>query len=286
MPEKQYFEEYIFSKLPFDPEAETIHVEHFFDSTWQGGYGMTGELQKSVIYSLILKGRAVCTTGDQRAVEVHEKMFYSTAMCGSGHRTWKVPKGEIWQRKSICVRRTPLHDLLEQRLLAAFDGPMELHEPARVEAILDDFRNILKQSLPDPAVLSGMFLRLVCEVLAQQNPVQEPAVLKAGEAYIRRHFARHEITVEAIASAAGASGRTLSRIFRTCRNCTPMEMVWHLRLEHAALLLIHTGDPVKTIADRCGFSGANFMIRQFRKKYGLTPLEYRRTHGRRPELRA
>lgn len=47
------------------------------------------------------------------------------------------------------------------------------------------------------------------------------------------------------------------------------------RLQHAAAELISTDDTITQIALRCGFSDSNYFKDVFKKKYGVTPREYR-----------
>lgn len=48
-----------------------------------------------------------------------------------------------------------------------------------------------------------------------------------------------------------------------------------IHIEHAAAELISTDDTITQIALRCGFSDSNYFKDVFKKKYGVTPREYR-----------
>jgi len=39
---------------------------------------------------------------------------------------------------------------------------------------------------------------------------------------------------------------------------------------------IRLGSKLDAAARRCGFAGANYLCRLFRRQYGLTPLQFRR----------
>jgi AraC-like DNA-binding protein len=49
------------------------------------------------------------------------------------------------------------------------------------------------------------------------------------------------------------------------------------RLQRAAVLLQSTGANIEEIADQCGFLDPNYFARLFKRKYGKTPGEYRKS---------
>lgn len=88
----------------------------------------------------------------------------------------------------------------------------------------------------------------------------------------------HPITSADIAAAAGFSPNYLSRKFRENAGVGVHEYLVFTRLQHAALELISTSDSITQIALRCGFSDSNYFKDAFKKKYGMTPREYRKAH--------
>jgi AraC-like DNA-binding protein len=56
---------------------------------------------------------------------------------------------------------------------------------------------------------------------------------------------------------------------------TPTELVLHLRLRHATLLLSAGSESVGEIAVRCGFGSFAYFSTAFRRQYHVTPREYR-----------
>ena len=85
-----------------------------------------------------------------------------------------------------------------------------------------------------------------------------------------------EITAADIARAVGYSPNYLSRKFRETAGLGVHEYLMFIRLQHAALELLSTNDSVTDIALRCGFSNGNYFKDAFKKKYGVTPREYRK----------
>lgn len=88
----------------------------------------------------------------------------------------------------------------------------------------------------------------------------------------------HPITSADIAAAAGFSPNYLSRKFRENAGMGVHEYLVFTRLQHAAMELISTDDSITQIALRCGFSDSNYFKDAFKKKFGMTPRDYRKSH--------
>ena len=84
------------------------------------------------------------------------------------------------------------------------------------------------------------------------------------------------ISAADIASAAGFSPNYLSKRFREAAGIGVHEYLMFVRLQHAALDLVSTGDSITEIALRSGFSDSNYFKDAFKKKYGVTPSAYRK----------
>ena len=54
-----------------------------------------------------------------------------------------------------------------------------------------------------------------------------------------------------------------------------MQYIRRLRLGKAKDLLINTDESIKDIAWKCGFADISHLSNSFKKKYGLSPIEYR-----------
>ena len=56
---------------------------------------------------------------------------------------------------------------------------------------------------------------------------------------------------------------------------TPGQYLTGVRLEAAKLLLARREYPLEVVASLCGFSGANYLCRVFKKATGQTPAAFR-----------
>lgn len=81
--------------------------------------------------------------------------------------------------------------------------------------------------------------------------------------------------VDDLASRMGVSKSYLIRIFSAETGVTPGHFLQNTRLEYAALLLRGREYSIETVAGMCGFSGANYFCKVFRRAMGETPGQYR-----------
>jgi AraC-like DNA-binding protein len=86
-----------------------------------------------------------------------------------------------------------------------------------------------------------------------------------------------DLTLESIARLVHLSPRQLRRVFVAATGMGPSEMFTNIRLERVARDLRHSRKSVTEIALDCGFSQPQHLATAFRRKFGLTPTEFRRS---------
>jgi len=79
----------------------------------------------------------------------------------------------------------------------------------------------------------------------------------------------------------GVSLSHLTRQFHKEQGITPEQYLMNLRLQQAVNLLVNTGLKVNEVSERCGFSCGNYFSKVFRRKFMMTPTEYRKQYGSR-----
>lgn len=100
-----------------------------------------------------------------------------------------------------------------------------------------------------------------------------PSILKACQ-FMEKQVAQ-PLDVQGISRAAGLSYNHFSRLFSRQMGLTPMEHVWHLRVQKAALLLRSTGLAMSEISEKTGFQNPFHFSRRFRSAFGISPRTYR-----------
>ncbi len=84
--------------------------------------------------------------------------------------------------------------------------------------------------------------------------------------------------VARMAAALHLSERQLHRLCQQHFALAPMALLQRLRLQRAALLLASRADPVKRLAELCGFKNEYHFSTAFKRQHGLAPSHYRRLH--------
>lgn len=97
--------------------------------------------------------------------------------------------------------------------------------------------------------------------------------------YIETNYAK-PLTRDSVADAFHFSPNYFSTYFKQYTGTTCKRYLMNYRLTKAKEELLHTEKPIGLIAMDNGFPDDRNLITSFRKKYGETPLQYRKNHDR------
>ena len=95
------------------------------------------------------------------------------------------------------------------------------------------------------------------------------------ENYILENLTRQP-TLSMLADHFGYTKQYLIRVFKKQFLTTPAAYINDAKLSRAVRYLTESDMHIDDIAHRCGFEDGNYFSRQFKKKYQLTPSDYRR----------
>ncbi len=116
----------------------------------------------------------------------------------------------------------------------------------------------------------GVVVRQSTEVLA----VEDASLAKALR-FIRSDPAQ-KMNVDDVAAQAGFCRRLLEQRFAKVLGRTPAAEIKRVRVELALQLLQTTNMRISDVAEKSGFSTAEYMATVFRKEFGVAPLSFRR----------
>ncbi len=84
-----------------------------------------------------------------------------------------------------------------------------------------------------------------------------------------------DVSLASLAARAGLSAFHLHRVFSATAGETPKQYTLRLRLGRAAAMLLTGNDSVLNVALACGFQSHEAFSRAFRRRFGMTPRDYR-----------
>ncbi len=120
-------------------------------------------------------------------------------------------------------------------------------------------------------------LYLNCLEVTKTNTPQNTVYLKSLQ-YINDNY-MNDISAESIAKQLGYSASYIRAIFKKESGVSLQNKINDTRLENSAFLLKNTSMSVTDIAFHCGFSDSNYFSTIFKKKYGISPLAYRKSEN-------
>lgn len=96
--------------------------------------------------------------------------------------------------------------------------------------------------------------------------------------YIRENYQR-SISIEEIAQVCYYSKSHFMKFFKESMGMGFIQYLNDYRLSVASQMLLATGDSVLNIAERNGFENLSYFNRVFKRKYGVSPGQFRRNRG-------
>ena len=213
---------------------------------------------------------AAYTCGEQELI--YDALVFSPAMVGAGsgdrstHECIRpILKGNI--RMNVCIWKET----------ADYD---ELH--ALVGRI---FFCVHSNSARTDLLLKSELMRLIWLleesgdiVFEKEGSGSETEAIRPALEYMANRF-REDITVEQLADLVHLSKSHFMRCFKKAVGIGAIEHLSQLRINAACEALSDSNDQIADIAFACGYSNLSNFNRQFLKKVGCSPKEYRKRNG-------
>ncbi len=109
---------------------------------------------------------------------------------------------------------------------------------------------------------------------ASPAPDKNRKLLLQVQSYLAAHYAQ-DISLEVVAELLDFSPFYLSKLFKNTFGTSFIDYLTELRLNAAKELLSDPSLSAKEIGERVGYPNSNYFTKLFKKKTGLTPIEYR-----------
>jgi AraC family transcriptional regulator, L-rhamnose operon transcriptional activator RhaR len=236
-----------------------------------------------------LAGRSEMRTGD--VVLLRPGVWHGYENCGPLEVYNCCFSGELLRRELSWTREDPLLGYLlwtgpysapgRGVLTVSLDPPAFDECMTHLEALAKMRYRPLAQHRGDVvgrlALLFSQLGRAAAEthgaLLREPGPVH-PAVVRAMrllEADVARRW-----TLTGLASELHLAPGYLVRLFKAATGLPPMAYLAQVRAEHAAVRLLHSGEPITCIGQAVGWADQNYFARRFKAHYGLSATAYRK----------
>ncbi|MBD2848098.1 response regulator [Paenibacillus sp. IB182496] len=142
------------------------------------------------------------------------------------------------------------------------------------EEMLDKAQNRTFRSMKE--------LRLWCEQAFQRVKHQaggsgsKPSVIERVHQFIEQQLS-NDVSLQAIAEYVNLHPVYLSKIYKVETGISLSDYILNFRLGRAAELLKHKEVKIYEVGEQVGYQTTHYFIRVFKKRYGMTPQEYRET---------
>jgi len=113
------------------------------------------------------------------------------------------------------------------------------------------------------------------EVMQETNVTADNDIVTAVQKVIREQFASPQLNIQMLGRLFHMSPTYLGRLFQERTGMKLVDYITEKRFQHACEQLCTTVKSVKEIAEEAGYPDANYFSRAFRRKTGMSPVEYR-----------
>lgn len=141
-------------------------------------------------------------------------------------------------------------------------------------------RKILYLHFGEALKTDEALVTLAQEICQKNGEIQQQSHHRFYEGiieYIRSSYRQDTLSLTTVADHFQLSPAYLSRLIKAQTHVTFSEYVEGLRMELAKQCLENTSMPVQDIVPYCGYTNTNTFFKAFKRTFGITPSEYRRS---------
>ncbi|MCR8630326.1 AraC family transcriptional regulator [Paenibacillus radicis (ex Xue et al. 2023)] len=154
---------------------------------------------------------------------------------------------------------------------------MNQHRLIPIDLDLQEFnRTIMEmEQLDEIREAFDSLIERLLDQMKQGDENKHTILIDAIKEIIEEHYADKNLNLQQIASMVKMSPVYLGRMFRNCVGMSVADYINGVRLNITLEMLGKEQYNITDIMDRVGFSNQSSYFRQFKKKFGVTPKEYR-----------
>lgn len=179
--------------------------------------------------------------------------------------------------RTACRRLASFHSSVDQRIVALLENihtEARRHSPCSTALCQTLFSQLLVRLLDD--TLAGTAARKP-EISDPPRPMTntEGFLAQRLERYLREHCAQ-PIGQQTLSAALHYSYRHLHKVWLKHHSESPLQALWHYRVDRATQLIRYSDYELKRIAELSGFTTVHHFTRVFTRITGTSPARWRK----------
>ncbi|WP_169435097.1 two-component regulator propeller domain-containing protein [Neolewinella persica] len=111
----------------------------------------------------------------------------------------------------------------------------------------------------------------------QHRSDRESEFIGSLEEFMLSNIANDSLSVQDLCRHVGMSRTSLYMKMKNLIDLSPQDFIIHTRLKASRRMLAETDETVKGVAYECGFSNPKYFSTSFKKKYGMSPVAFRKS---------
>ncbi|MFI5014222.1 MAG: AraC family transcriptional regulator [Hyphomicrobiales bacterium] len=261
------------SRYWFDPRIRGLSLLHADFTT----HGYAPHSHEAFVVAVTETGGSVIKSRGLESQACASKLFVFNPV--EPHAGW-MGASRRWRYRALYLERPAIDALAEGCGIAEVPyftrnmfGDADLVESfLRLHRALDDRRDAFRER----ELLIGSFGRLFRRHGSGREPIEraprdERLLTRAIDLMRMRHT--DNLRLDDVASAAGLTSFQLIDLFKRMVGLTPHAYLTQIRL-HAACRRLRRGEALADIAVACGFYDQSALTKHFKRRYGITPLQF------------
>ncbi len=121
------------------------------------------------------------------------------------------------------------------------------------------------------------FCDRISETLQENRSDKNIEIIQKIKEYVHNNYHDPNLSLDIISDKVQLSPGYLGRLFKKITNSSFNDYLNTIRLAKASQLLISTNDPASKICRKVGIYNYTYFFTLFKKEYGLTPSQYRKS---------
>lgn len=187
-----------------------------------------------------------------------------------------------WREQWIELRGNVLADLETEGILNPYD-PLSVIREAAIGTLFHKILSAIRSGPVRPEPVAGAWaLQILAQLHSERTKRRVPKPITTALAKAEQLMSGGDSAVprlEGLADELGMAYSHFRRAFKGATGTSPGKYLRRLRLEKARRLVDTTSEPMKAIANTCGFSSEFHFSSAFKKQFGLSPGKWRSQSG-------